>query len=368
MSFLRAVVHLAAPALACLVSLGLSCDGDNTPPSVFDGGDGSTTDTTVDAPADAPDANVARAKIIAVHASPDLPAMRLCFGLGVQNDGSDAVILATAPIPKTPLAPGGGGALPDLGVDLSAKAVTPYVVRASAITTSATCDALVGDAGLASGTDVFALPTIKNGTFAGNSTLMLAIVGCLPAASDPSADVTTCGIGYDSVKGNLGERVFVLDRVVANTARFGAQLAHVATPAAGVWAALYSASTVNAALHPLDGGAEEPIAQGITLYTIAPASAASLAMPTVDQTSIIVSAVNPDGGASATEAAIPLPLVYEATTGQATGENAYFTAGANYTFVFVGDPRAPATLDGGAFNGNALHLLAFPNDPTIPSQ
>ncbi len=365
MSFLRALV-LSAPALACVV---VSCDGDDTPPSFFvDGGD-ATTDAPVDAPADAPDANLARAKIIAVHASPDVPAMRLCFGVGVQNDGSDAAILATAPIPKAPIAPGGGGALPDLGIDLSQKALTPYAVRASSITTSATCDALVnGDGGLASGTDYFPLPTIKNGTFTGGSTLMMSLVGCLPTASDPSADVTTCGIGYDTAKGNLAVRVFVLDRVVANTARFGAQIAHVATPAAGVWTALYNSTTVNAALHPLDGGAEEPIAQGVTLYTIAPTSAASLAMPTIDQTSIIVSAVNPDGGAPATEAAIPLPLVYEATTGQATGENAYFTAGANYTFVFVGDPRAPATLDGGGFNGNALHLLAFPNDPTIPSQ
>jgi hypothetical protein len=64
---------------------------------------------------------------------------------------------------------------------------------------------------------------------------------------------------------------------------------------------------------------------------------------------------------------IPLPLVYEATTGQSTGENAYFAPGVNYTFVFLGDPRAGATLDGGVFNGYSLHALAFPNDPTLPA-
>lgn len=355
---------LAVVALACVAN---ACDGDDTPPSFFDGGGDAPADSTVDAPSDASDASTAHAKILAVHATPDVAAFRLCFGVGLQNDGSDAVTLATAPAPKTAFAPGAGGALPDLG-DLSQKAVTPYVVLASAITSAATCDALLAaDAGLASGTDYFVLPTIKNGTFAAATTTLLAITGCLPTSIDSSADITTCGLGYDGAKGNLTGRTFALDRVIGNSQRFGVQLAHVASPATGVWTALYNATTVNAVLHPFDGGADEVIAQGITLDTLAPTSAASLSMPLVDQTSIIVSAVNPDGGAPATEAAIPLPLVYEATTGQPSGENAYFVAGANYTFVFVGDPRAPTTLDGGAFNGNALHLLAFPNDPTIPS-
>jgi hypothetical protein len=352
-----------------LVCAAFACDGDDTPAKFFDSGS-TPTDAATDG-ADASDAAVVHAKIIAVHASPDLPAVRFCFGIGVQNDGTDGTVMAIAPTPSTPVQPGGGGPLPDLGVDLSQDAVTPYVVLASAIPANATCDALVGkDAGLSAGTDYFVLPTIHRFAIESNSTFLTALVGCLPTASDPSADITTCGQTYDTGKGNLALTMFQLDRVVANTQRFGAQIAHVSTPATGVWSALYTASTVNAVLHPLvaDGGPDLVIAQGVTEGTLAPSSAASLAFPVVDQTSIIVSAVNPDGGTTPTESAIPLPLVYEATTGQATGENAYFTNGANYTFVFVGDPRQSEVLDGGAFNGYSLHLLAFPNDPTLPTQ
>ena len=38
----------------------------------------------------------------------------------------------------------------------------------------------------------------------------------------------------------------------------------------------------------------------------------------------------------------------------------------NYAFTVSGDPRAPTTLDGGVFNGYALHLLAFPTNPQLP--
>src|SRR5689334_12512659 len=96
---------------ACLVAclfLG-ACDGDNTPPSFFDSG---SADATTDATSDASDASDAapttHAKVILVHASPDVAALRLCFALGVQNDGSDAKMAPIAPLPNNALAPGAG--------------------------------------------------------------------------------------------------------------------------------------------------------------------------------------------------------------------------------------------------------------------
>ena len=359
---------LLVVSIATLAVGFVSCDGDDTPPKFFDSGsDAPISDATTD---DASDASLPRAKIIAVHASPDVAAIRFCFALGVQNDGTDAVMTAIAPAPKTGIAGGAGVVLPDLGTDFSQSAITPYAVLASSITTTATCDELVGDAGLSAGTDYFKLPTLAQKTLKGNTTFLAALVGCLPNANDPAADYTTCGQDYSSAKGNLVLKTFALDRAIPNSQNFGAQIAHVSTPALGVWTALYTSSTVNAVLHPLtvDGGSDSVIAQGVTEGTLAPTTAASLAYPIVDQTSVIVSAVNPDGGATSAELAIPLPLVYEATTGQATGENAYFDSGTNYTFVFVGDPRQNQTLDGGAFNGYSLHLLAFPNDPALPTQ
>ena len=350
--------------LGPLALLAVGCTSDDTPAKFFDASTEAATDAPNDALVDSPsDASTSHGKIIAVHASPDLAAVRFCFGIGLQNDGSDAAVAPIAPLPQTPLGPGQGAVLSDLG-DLSQRAVTPYAVLASKVGAS-TCDALLSG-GLTAGSDYFVLSTIKNGTFGSATTHLVALTGCLPIASDALADTTTCGASYDAAKGNLALSVFALDRVIGNTQRFGAQIAHVATPAAGVWSGLYGSNAVSAALHPQDGGADEIIADSVALGALAPTSAASLAMPNVDQTSLVVAAVNPDGGAAPAQSSIPLPLVYEATTGKATGENAYFAPGVNYTFVFVGDPRVSATSDGGAFNGYSLHALAFPNDPAVP--
>ena len=352
--------------LACLVAclfLG-ACDGDNTPPSFFDSGTDATADATIDVATDASDAGpTTHAKLIVVHASPDVAAFRMCFALGGQNDGSDAKMGPTTPSPNNALSPGAGAVLPDMG-DLYAQAVTPYVFVASKIPSSTTCDQLVTL--LTANVDYYPLPTIKIHTFVAGTTSMIALTGCLASALDGLADTTTCGADYNAAKGNLALQIFQLDRVIGNTQRFGAQLAHVSTPASGVWSAQFGATQVGASLHPFDGGADEIIVDHTTLFTLSPTSAASLAMPTVDSTSFVVAAVNPDGGAPPAQSAIPLPLVYEATTGKVTGENAYFAPGVNYTFVFLGDPRQPTTMDGGAFNGYSLHALAFPNDPALP--
>jgi len=343
-----------------MAASSVRCNGDDTPPRFFDAAsDAVVTETGTDASADG---GAQHAKIIAVNASADLPAIRLCFGVGLQNDGSDSKVAAISPVPSGSIVPGGGVTLPDLGLDLSMSALTPYAMNAASIGTSVqTCDQLVQSLG--AGTDYFALPTIKNGTLATGTTVMIAITGCEPAAIDGAGDSTTCGPTYSPNTGNLVGNAFTLDRVIANTSRFGAQVVHAASATAGVWFASYGTHTLTALLRPQDGGPDEIIASGVLYEEIQPANAASLAMPTIDQTSFVVSADNGDAGGLTT---IPLPLVYEATTGQATGENAYFVAGSNYTFVVIGDPRVSPVLDGGLFNGYSLHTLAFPNDPPLP--
>jgi hypothetical protein len=338
----------------------MACDGDNTPPSFFDSG----TDATLDGAADGPDgAATTHAKIIVVHASPDLGAIRLCLAVGTQNDGSDAVVVAAPPIPKGLIAPGGGVVLPDVG-DLSGEAVTPYAVLSASIGTSTqTCDTLVKN--LVVGTDYFVLPTIKRLALVPNATFMLAVTGCVRAALDSAADATTCGPTYNATTGNVSASLYTLDQVITNSQRFGAQVVHAAAPTSGSWYTLFGTHGLNALLRPFDGGADEIIATSMLYQQLAPPNAASLAMPAIDQTAFVISADNADAGGATS---IPLPLVYEATTGQVSGENAYFVAGVNYTFVVVGDPRAPTTFDGGVLNGYALHALAFPNNPVVPSQ
>jgi hypothetical protein len=347
-------------AMAAAVAGLVACNGDDTPPSHFDSGSDAMNGS------DAPVPTV-HAKMLVVHASPDVGAIRICFAIGLQNDGSDGVIAPIQPIPSSAINAGEGAALPDLGVDLSQKALTPYVFLAGLLGTGLqTCDVLAST--LTVNTDFYVLPTIKNGTLVPSSTIMLALTGCLRNSLDSNADATTCGAAYDGTMGNLAFESFTLDQVIANTQRFGAQVVHVASPASGVWSLLYGAPSVSASILPLDGGAGVVVTDMVNVGQVAPTTAASLTMPVVDQSAFQVSAVSPDGGVSPASLTIPMPLVFEATTGETTGENAYFVPGTNYSFVFLGDPRLPTTLDGGVFNGYALHLLAFPNDPTLPSE
>jgi hypothetical protein len=349
-------------ATTAAVSAVIACTGDDTPPSFFDSG----TDAT-DAANDVDgQVTTTHAKLIAVHASPDVGAIRMCFATGFQNDGSDGVIIPIQPFPSTAISVGGGAVLPDLGMDLSQNAITPYVFLAQLIGTGGqTCDMLASM--LTVNTDFYVLPTIQRKAFVPGTTVMLALTGCLRSSLDPTADATTCGAAYNASTGNLAFDTFSLDQVIANTQRFGAQVVHVASPASGVWSLLYGAPSVSASILPLDGGAPEVI-DTVSVDQIAPMTAASLTMPVVDESAFQVNATNPDGGAPPVSLTVLMPLVYEATTGQTTGENTYFTPGVNYSFVFLGDPRQPTTLDGGAFNGYSLHALAFPNNPQLPSQ
>ena len=367
---------LGVGAVAAFAAVGWACDGDTTPANHFDSGSDATVDGALDAPSDAPPTPT-RAKIIAIHGSPDVPAVRVCFGVGFQNDGSDSVIAPLQPLPEKALTgqpyaglfPGTGGVFPDFGLDISQKAITPYVIVASKLASSTqNCDALLGtDAGtLTAGVDYFKLPTIKNGTFTNDTTLALVATGCLPQSVDPAATAVVCGGDYNTTSGNVAIKIFSLDRVVASAQGFGAQFVHASSAAAGEFGVAYGSGDLTAALHPFaDGGVDQTIASGVKLGEIQPKPAAALAAPDVNQTALLVT-VQGDAGALVS-APFPLPLVYEVTTGQATGATAYFAPGANYTFVLVGDPAAPTLLDGGAFNGYSLHALAFPNDPPLPA-
>jgi len=367
---------LGASAVAVALGAGAwACDGDTTPAKQFDSGADATTDAPADAPADSTvDAGPTRAKMLAIHASPDLPAVRVCFGMGLQNDGSDAVVASVLPVPDKALTgqpypglfPGAGAALPDFGIDLSQKALTPYLIVASKLAASTqSCDALLApNAGtLTPGVDYFKMPTLKNGTFASDTTIALVVTGCLPQAADPSASAVLCGGDYGTSAGNLAVQLFSLDRAVKGA--FGAQFLQASSAAAGKFALAYGTGDLTAELHPLDGGAGQPIATGVKYGELQPGTAAALVAPDVNQTSLLVT-VPGDGGA-AFSSSFPLPLVYEVTTGQPTGAAAYFASGANYTFVLVGDPAQPTLLDGGAFNGYSLHALAFPNSPPLPA-
>lgn len=373
-------------------ALGLACDGDDTPAGVLP--DGAAVDTQAQPDTSLSDAAPSfdagpHAKAILVHASPDLPAVRVCLAIGSKADGSDAVIVPLPPLPDRTVSPapypglfpGTGGALPDLGFDLSGKVVVPYVLLAEPLASDARTDAgpppfncaeLLnpgGDASLTAGS-FLKLPPVAAGTFASGKTKLVAVTGCI--ANEPKGSAL-CGASYNVLQGNVGLTVFDLDRAaLASASQVGLQVAHLSAPTEGEIQGGPSVGIAAGLAGPLDAAAGdafvEPVAIGVHYGEIGPSTATRVGLASVDETLFAINVLSPDGGVPLAGFGVPLSLVYTATTGQVSGASSYFATGANYTFVVVGDPAEPAFLDAGGlpvFNGRTLHFLAFPNDPVV---
>lgn len=385
------MVALTALGATSLVVFA-ACTGDDTPPAFFPeaGTDVVVIDTGTDVTT--PDAApLENAKVILVHASPDVPAVRVCFGIGTKSDGSDAILSPLPPLPDVKsspnqpypgIFPGFGGQMPDLKVDLSPVVVTPYAVFASAVkdvervdggTTAdggalASCAKLIGgDAGaLVEGTDYLKLPTIPQGTLAKGTTLLLAMTGCLPIATDPNATAAKCGTDYNGGTGNVAAKLFVLDRKLGDQAKIGVRVVHASQPLDGVNAAAGSVGLVANLATVFDGGSGTQTivaaGDGFKFGEQKPTSSVGVTFPTsaADGTFNVFGAL-PDGGTLA-PSGFALPTIHSLTTGAATGADGYYVKGQNTVFVVVGDPALGLVTDAG-INGYALHVLAFPTNP-----
>ena len=380
-----ALVGLAVTSVGGALAIG--CTGDDTTPAVLPdaGNDQNVPDTGKDVttPPDAGDASVpARARVLIAHAAPGLGAVRFCFAIGLKADGSDAVIAPLAPQPdyvtnvKYPYAgvfPGTGFPQPDLGLDLSTKAVTPYLILANSIKTDIKgadggsaplgCDTLIQtDAGLTAA-DIFKLPTLPAGTFASNSTLLLAVTGCVGGNAGGAG---RCGATYDATNGNVGMKSFVLDRTIA-AGKMGVQVVHLSSATEGL---LQGGATtgINTALLDMVADASVSLTTAQVYGELKPATVASNALPNPDGTVFILTVNNPspDGGAPVVTSPVPLANLVRLSTGVVdAGASPYFHNGANYAIIILGDPTAPKYLDdaGLVFNTSYLHPIALPTLP-----
>lgn len=368
-----------------------ACTGDDTPPAVFPdaGSDVVVVDTGTDV--STPDAApLENAKVIVVHASPDVPAVRVCFGIGTKADGSDAILSPLPPLPDVRSSsgqpypgvfPGFGAQMPDVKVDLSPVAVTPFVVFASAVKdveridggtadggALAGCSKLIGGdaASLVAGVDYLKLPTIPQGTLAKGTTLLLAMTGCLPIATDPNATAAKCGSDYNGGTGNVAAKLFVLDRKLGDPAKLGTRVIHASQPLDGVNTAAGSIGLVASLTTVFDGGSGSQTivaaGDGFKFGEQKPTASLGVTFPVAaaDGTFSIAGALADGGTVSA--ASFPLTNVHALSTGASTGADAYFGKGHNVAFVVVGDPSQSLVTDAGT-NGTALHVLAFPTDP-----
>jgi hypothetical protein len=398
---------LVAGGAGTLGAAGCSSNNSTSPTA-----DGSTPDTstTTDAAQDTGssasdgggDADAAAPPpapvVYMVHASPALPGVRFCFGIG-----TPPVITSFPPLPDTPVAPapipglfpGTGGSFPTpAGISLStftSVAVAVYAVSAEAEynNTAAggpdggaelTCDQLIalGDAGVSNplpSTDYGLLGTIPAGTLKDGKAYVIALTGCPSGLAADGGVAPLCGTTYSEATGNLGFTIFPVDNTtVVDGGTMGAQFAHAST----AWD--YLATADNAftgmgffqATPPADDAGPDagpgftptvvaaPITFGsISPTVLAPVSGLSFNAGNGAFAGIGTSLTNP-----LKALALPFSDIAQLTYGAQVPEGGAPQNGRGYVFVLVGDPSQSLTvnpLDGGAgLNLEAAHFLVFP--------
>ena len=121
---------LVAVATTCGMTLS-ACSGDDTVSDTDAGGDATTDGYTPpqdSGPTDSGQDAGELAKLIMVHGSPDIPAVRICFSVGLAADLSDQAVTPlpplpnqiSGPLPYPGLFPGTGGVIPRTGTEPAA--------------------------------------------------------------------------------------------------------------------------------------------------------------------------------------------------------------------------------------------------------
>ena len=397
-------------------TMGIGCGGDDAAPAkVTDGGSKDSTSATNSPITPTPDAPAGdtnlpdtappppHGKVMLVHASPGLPALRICYSVGVKADLTDQVMAPVYALPDDDTAsaalglpypgffPGTGGPQPDVA-DLSKVTLVPYLIFADQITTEVKsardagtekkCTDLLGptapDGGLEA-TKFIKLGAIPAGTFAPSTPTLVALVGCLPQAADPTANAAKCGSDYDVTNGNVGVKIYkALDRTVADATKMGVQILQASSAFQGEVVTPLQGTLVTG-FATVDGGTPlgAPVTAGQVFGDLKPDAAAPQTGLLTDQanTAVYATLVQADGGlvigpSGPINVALPLPIVKRLSIGPV--DAGYFANGANFTFILVGDPAQPTFIDAGAdatgpFNPRSMHWIALPNDPVLPT-
>lgn len=380
---------MSVTALGAGLVVGCGDDDEEVTPGLDAGRDGTADVNTPTPDSSTPDSAMPEAgppdlaKLIVLHASPEAPAFRLCYGLkvGIQeivpNTLAAPDTTANAALPYPGIFPGTGGTSAS-PIDLEPQTLVPYVVDAEKIKndvattadagagTARGCDELLGrkDGGVAlvEGTDYFKLPEIPKGTFAKGTTVVLALTGC-PKGITEATRQAKCGSDYTEATGNLKITHPYLDRKAPATG-MGAQAVHVSQPVEAMLGTLSPNGVVPYFQQP-DAG-PVPLTGPIKFGQVGPAAPGSITGAT-QQTVFGIGLPLADGGVqklAPTPAEVPLGLIQASTTGSTMPAD-YFKDGKSYGFIIVGDlavPYRPAT-DGGLPNGKGFHFLAYPSDP-----
>jgi hypothetical protein len=348
------ITGAAGVALWTVVACGNSNIGEFSvgDDSGTEGGDGGTV---LDGGGDAGSSHAAR--LVAVHASPDLPDVRLCIKL----DGKfvpDSPVPNGAPMPKSNypgLAAGGAFRLPDLG-KLENVVVTVTAIEARAINDgsklTAGCEELLcpPNSGMClDKTQYFTMPALPSKTFGPNKTYLLVLDGCIGT----SGTAAQCGSDYAGTSNLKALPVETADGFVdVGGGAFPLQMAQLS--------------------HGLDGFQVTAEAQsgsiGSTLGfgAVAPSTPISVTAPKAPAgwggQNFVVYASG-DAGVMLSQSYANVQYATDPTQ----VPDQYFTTRSNFVLAIVGDPSgATAQLffaDGGAnaaYDGHGLHLIVFP--------
>jgi hypothetical protein len=338
-----------------------------------EGGPDAPVDAAVpDAPADA--AGVPPPGVLFVHASPSLPDLVFCWGVG----GSASPSMTARPYPwATPMPAsnyagvpvGGAVALADAS-SMTGGDLTVWALDARPVATAlkgvdcttqisaCSCNTLMTN-GSVDPTAQHKMPTIPGGSIVAGATVLLWVRGCFGTASDPNASVQRCGADWNAGTGNL--------RMDLVTVPGSAQPA----PAAGIFAV--QAAQLSPALAVVAGDAGAVVSfgtQGAADASVVTAlSAPDLIQPSAPlqlATNIPLAsfgqlgfAVDVGGGGAHLWMSLAQSLDLVDPTQDPTQ---YFAQPTSYLVTVVGDPAGapPGGSPDAAYDGTGLHLLVLP--------
>jgi hypothetical protein len=361
-----------AAMLALLPGCGGADESAGTSGTEYDSGypedatDGTTGDSTApdsglasDGPSEGSADGGGPATIAFVHASPDLPAVRLCWtapgsqqAMAVPAFPADNLMPASD-YPGIPVGGAAWGTFPSNLADLNGGTV--YAVSASNIAGNThTCDRLIcNDPGCVASNDYWSLGTIAPGVL-NSGPNVVAIAGC--RGDDRFAGNRQCGEGWQAGSGNLHLQVLPVGYAPG---RYQGLLT--------VQAAQLSPGLVwlqgDAGMSTVSFGAEsapQPFAQLASSGDVEPSLPQMLSLDAgaVDQLGFAVDVA----GADASDAGhfwMSLSQALALTDPQAE-LGTYYAFGGIYVVAIVGDPTAslPFSSDPDAsYDGTGLHLL-----------
>jgi hypothetical protein len=391
---LRAALVAAAFSPVVLVVACASSASSGGSPSATSGFDAGSSETGTPAAAEAgPDADATTADatspeggidgapaplttVIFAHASPSLPALRLCWvpaGLGLPASGVPFPSDNEMPASNYPGIPVGGAVwLTDPAQVASVAGATIYALRAWPLgqdRTTKCADLLCPPGGQncrIPNLDYWRIGTIAPAQLRTGASNIIAVSGCR-GGDDATASVARCGASWSAATGNLHLEVVPVPAAAFDPGD-GGLLVQATQLSPGLQALQGAAGMTSVSFGPADMSGAQPIAQLQGEAELLPSSPASVSLPagpaSFGQLGFAVDVQGIDAGAAA-HLWMSLALAQELVS-PSQDPTAYYGAGGTYVVAVLGDPNAPHATGDAGYDGTGLHVLVLPTAKTTP--